>query len=139
MAYADYTYYTGTYLGTAIASADFAALALQASAFIDQITFDRAAPIVTAATDTATITKIKNAMCAVAEQMQTNNAAGNIDGIASESVGNHSVSYNANASQQQTSTQKNINAAGLWLSNTSLLFRGFADGEYSDDGEDEDE
>lgn len=132
MSYADYTYYTNTYLGTAIASADFAALALRASAFIDQITFDRAAPIVTAATDTATITKIKNAMCAVAEQMRTNNVAGNVDGIASESVGNHSVSYNANSSQQQTSTQKLIDAAGLWLSNTALLFRGFAEDEYGE-------
>jgi hypothetical protein len=41
--YADYTFYTDDYLGTAIAEADFPALALRATAVIDAITFGRAA------------------------------------------------------------------------------------------------
>jgi len=130
MAYADYTFYTGTYLGTAIVSADFAALALRASAVIDQITFDRAAVVVTAATDTVTIDKIKKAMCAVAEELQTQDRSGGIDGITSESIGNYSVSFAVGAKKTLTSGQQLSNAASLWLANTDLLFRGFASGEY---------
>jgi len=130
MVYADYTFYTGTYLGNAIASADFAALALRASAVIDQITFDRAAVVITVATDTVTIDKIKKATCAVAEELQTQDAAGGTDGITSESIGNYSVSFAVGAKKTLTSGQQLANAAGLWLANTDLLFRGFASGEY---------
>jgi len=70
-AYTDSTYYTGTYLGNVIASADFPRLALRASAVIDQVTFGRASAIVTAATDTATIALIKMATCAVAVEALT--------------------------------------------------------------------
>lgn len=133
MAYADYTYYTGTFLGSAIAAADFAALALRASAIIDQITFDRAAVVVAAATDTATIAKIKNATCAIAEEIQAVNASGGQDGLQSESIGNYSVSYNQSSAKQLTSEQKYYNAARLWLANTDLLYRGFAEGEYAND------
>ena len=66
-AYADYTYYPGTFLGTAIASTVFPRLALRASLMIDRLTFTRAAPVITANTDTATIDLIKMATCAVAE------------------------------------------------------------------------
>ena len=41
--YADYTYYTGTFHGSTIASTEFANLAIRASAAIDQATFGRAA------------------------------------------------------------------------------------------------
>lgn len=129
-AYADYTYYTDEYLGSAIASGDFDALALQASAVIDQLTFDRAAPIITADTPAATVTKIKNAVCAVAEQLQTNAASGT-DGIASESEGNYSVTYTTDSAHQQTAYKKLYDAAGLWLGNTGLMFSGFMTGEYS--------
>ena len=47
MAYADFTYYTNTYFGTAIAASDFPRMALRASAVIDRITFQRAAVEVT--------------------------------------------------------------------------------------------
>ena len=75
MAYADFTYYENTYLGTTIAEADFPRLALRASAVIDQITFGRAA------TDTTNVNAIKNAMCAVAEEIQNQEAAGGAAGI----------------------------------------------------------
>jgi hypothetical protein len=133
MAYADYTYYTGTYLGTAIASADFAALALRASAVIDAITFNRAEPIVTAATETTTITAIKNAMCAVAEELQRQDSNSNVDGIASESQGQYSVSYVATSNRSKSNTQKLQDAALIWLANTYLMFSGFNAGEYSSD------
>ena len=60
MSYANYAYYTGTYGGSAIASADFTRLANIASAWIDRLTFGRAAA------DTDNADAIKMAMCSVA-------------------------------------------------------------------------
>ena len=127
MAYADYTYYTGTFLGTAIASADFAALALRASAVIDQMTFGRAA------TDTDNEDAIANATCAVAEELQRQDASAGVDGVASESQGQYSVSYLANSNRSKSNIQKQYDAARVWLANTYLLFGGFNTGEYSGD------
>ena len=124
MAYADYTYYSGTYLGTAIAESAFASLALQASAVIDAITFNRAI------TDTDNETAIKNAMCAVAEELQRQATSGNLDGIQSESQGRYSVSFANNSTRMQTNLTKLENAARLWLANTGLMFAGFNTGEY---------
>jgi hypothetical protein len=128
--YADYTYYTGTYLGTAIASADFAALALRASAVIDRITFQRAAVDFAANTN---VTAIKNAMCAVAEELQRQDRAGGLDAITSESQGRYSVSYAVNSERSKTNLQKQQDAARLYLDGTFLMFAGFVDGEYSSD------
>ena len=131
--YATYSQYVTDYLGTAIASADFAALALRASAIIDQLTFQRAAPIVIAATDTATIALIMMATCALAENIQSIEAEGNSDGIQSESIGSHSVTYTANAYAQMTRTAKLKQTAALYLAGTGLMFPGFASGEYGGD------
>lgn len=124
MAYADYSYYTTTFLGTAIASSDFSRLALRASAVIDQITFGRAAD------DTTNTNAIKNAMCAVAEEIQTQEAAGNVDGITSESQGRYSVSYAANSGKSKSNQYKLEAAAKVWLANTFLMFPGFNADEY---------
>lgn len=131
MAYADFTYYEDTFLGTAIAEADFPRLALRASAQIDRITFNRAAPIVTAATNTDTIDAIKMATCEIAETLQTQESASNVDVITSESQGQYSVSYGAGSNRTMTNQQKIETAARLWLENTDLLFKGFAAGEYA--------
>ncbi len=137
-AYATYAYYTDTFLGTAIASADFARLALRASAVIDQITFNRAGPVVTAGTETDTIDLIKMATCAVAEEYQAIEDSGSADGIQSESVGSHSVTYAENSKQRRTATARLAEAAKLYLGSTELMYRGFAEGEYGTDV-DEDE
>lgn len=126
--YVDYTYYTDTYLGTAIASADFAAWALRASATIDRLTFNRAAAIITADTDATKVTAIKMATCAVAETLQSQ--AGTPDGtIASESVGRHSVTYVEGSTKSKERAQSD--AANLYLASTGLMYRGFYAGEYS--------
>lgn len=124
MSYADFTFYEDTYLGNAIAEADFPRLALRASAQIDRITFGRAV------TDTDNETAIKNAMCAVAEEIQRQEQGDNVDGVTSESQGRYSVSYGANSSKSRTNTQKIEDAAKLYLEDTSLMYAGFADGEY---------
>lgn len=126
MAYADYTYYTDTYLGTAIAAADFPRLAQDASAEIDRMTFGRAAPIVEANADADMIEAIQMATCAVAEALQQN-AQGGADSVTSERVGSYAVTYARPTSHQRTL----LDAAARWLANTGLLYRGFADGEYA--------
>ena len=127
MAYTEFTYYVTSFLGTAIAESAFPALALRASAALDQMTFGRAA------TDTTNVTAIKNAMCAVAEELQRQDAQGNVDGVATESQGQYSVSYLANSSRSKSNISKLQTAAGVWLANTYLTFAGFATDEYSDD------
>ena len=129
--YADYTYYTTTYLGTSIASGDFARLALRASAWVDRLTFQRAAAIVTAATDTATIDLIKMATCAIAEDIQTTEANGGTDAIQSESIGQNSVTYGAMSSKAASAGETYMQTASLYLGSTGLMFPGFARGEYS--------
>lgn len=125
--YATYTYYTTTYLGASIASADFARLALRASAVIDQLTFNRAA------TDTTHTDALSMACCAIAEEIQRTEADGNADGIKSETIGQNSVTYTDTSIKTRTATEKYTYAAAIYLGSTGLMFRGFAAGEYSGD------
>ena len=129
-AYATYSYYTTTYLGTAIASADFAALALRASAVIDQVTYDRAAAIIAAGTPTTSVTAIEMATCAMAEQLQVIEASGISGGIKSESIGNNSVTYMDGTFATLSTTAKLKQVAKLYLGSTGLMYAGFASGEY---------
>lgn len=122
--YADYTFYTDTYLGAAIAAADFDALALRASAVIDRLTFDRAAAVVDAGTDADLVERIGLATCAVADALQAQ--AGTTDGITAERVGSHSVTYASPTAHVRTQQA----AAATYLGGTGLLYRGFAAGEY---------
>lgn len=119
MAYASYADYIGTYHGTAIAEADFARLAQRASEVIDQVTFERAAPVVADETDTATIAKIALATCAVAEEIQAQEAGGG-QTIQSERLGNWSVTY----ATQKSNGARQADAARRYLGNTALLYRG---------------
>lgn len=128
-AYADYTFYSTTYLGTAIASAEFARLALRASQVIDQVTFNRAAAVVTADEDADTIELIQMATCAVAEELHTQEANGNLDGISSERVGSYAVTFGAGSRAMLSNEEKQEKAARLYLANTGLMFRGFTDEE----------
>jgi len=124
--YADYLYYSTEFLGTAIAEADFPALALKASAYVDQFTFQRAA--VLEITD-ENYPAVQNAMCAVAEELQGQDT-NPTDGIKSESQGRYSVSFFEHSSRAKSNQTKLEDAAKLWLANTGLMFAGFASGEY---------
>jgi hypothetical protein len=128
--YATYTDYIGTFLGTAIASEDFDRLALRASVYIDQLTFNRAAAIVTAGTDTATIALIKMATCAMAEELNSIEVGGSNSGIKSESIGANSVAYMDGSFATLSTIGKLSQAASMYLASTGLLYRGFFDGEY---------
>ncbi len=137
MAYADYEYYTTTYLGTAIQEADFPRLSLRASSFLDYYTQGRAA-------HNANLDTIKMACCAVAEQYQTIDTARALaqkslsaslsaesGELQSQSVGSWSKTYRsagdsatqatASASAAQASLAA---AANQYLAGTGLLYRG---------------
>jgi hypothetical protein len=115
-AYADYSYYSTTYLGTAIPEADFPRLALQSSNFINQVTFGRAASV----TDEASMDQIKMACCAVAEAMQLELQGGP---VVSESNDGWSRSY-AQPQNTKTGRQRLYDTALLYLGQTDLMFPG---------------
>lgn len=112
--YADYTYYTNTYHGTAIPDADtFARLSIQAEAYIDLVTGGNID------TTAAYMPAVKNAVCALCDNATATSTA---DNVASESVGNHSISYRA-SSRAETAAQKTA-IVSLYLGSTGLLYRG---------------
>jgi len=125
-AYADYTFYTVTYGGTQITSAEFTRLMNQASAYIDAVTFDRAA----AEEDVDVITKIKFAACAAAEQLKSIYAIGGSGAIQSERVGNHTVTYVDTVTAKLSIDTKIAQVVKIYLGNTGLMYRGFAEDEY---------
>jgi hypothetical protein len=124
VAYVDYEYYDETYLGTAIAEADFPRLALRASAEIDRLTFERAGAVVEADDDEAVIDKIQMATCAIADDLQRSEDAGGQDNITSERTGNHSVSYGPKSSMSRSLEENVFESARLYLWNTGLMFKG---------------
>ena len=114
--YADYTYYQGTYHGTALSEAQWPAAAREADAWLDRLTLGRlrrGAPV-----DDA----VRMAACAMAE------VAGRYQtpGLASAANDGYSESYTGTAAdlaaQEQTELQA---AADLYLPRTHpLRYRG---------------
>ena len=116
MAYADYAYYSGTY-GGAFAETDYNRLSGRASAYIDAITFGRAAGAAGGTFDG----RLKDACCAVADAYALAERGGI---IASESNDGVSVTYVAGVSKLKTEDRRLYDAAALYLGCTGLLFRG---------------
>lgn len=102
-AYADYSFYTGTYLGNQIAESEFPRLALRASEYLDRITGGQAANF-------ASKELLQKAVCAVAEAWQSNEEGGE---VVSQSVGSWSKSF---ASSVKTKEQRLLDAARMYLS-----------------------
>lgn len=115
MVYADYAYYKGEYKGT-MPEADFERLSRQASAYLDQVTFGRAADA-----PKALQAKVKDACCAVADAYLLNEQGG---GIASESNDGVTVNYVSGVSKAKTDGQRLQEAAALYLGMTGLLYAG---------------
>lgn len=120
--YANYTFYTEQFMGTAIAQPDFDRLAMRASALIDQVTFDRAAAVVAAGTDTDAVDKIKMAACAVAEMLHKDENEGGE--IQSEQVGNYSVTYVKGPARSLITRARE--EARPWLWDTYLMYGGLS-------------
>ena len=128
--YASFTWYEDSYLGTLVASTDFDALELRASKQIDRLTFNRVADIIEAGEDEDETDAIKNATCAVVDELYNQSQADSDKAIKSESVGGHSVSYVDNADLNRTQLEKIREAAKLWMASTRLMYPGFYTGEY---------
>lgn len=147
--YADYTFYTDDFYGTAISQEDFPRLFSRASDFLDYYTRGKAA----GATEENVLTALSKACCAVAEQMQTDEkqkdlavlavekamsaTSGQLAGqpdheLKSETVGSWSGSYVTSADYAAKSAAdalKDANTAYAaiafqYLANTGLLYRG---------------
>lgn len=136
MAYANYEYYTSTYLGTAIKEDDFPRLSMRASSFLDYYTQGRAA-------QNADLDALKMACCAIAEQYQYVDTAQSLaqkslttslenDGeLQSQTVGSWSKTYRSGgetaqqaATAAQTAQVSLAAAARQYLDGTGLLYRG---------------
>lgn len=118
--YADYEFYQETYLGTAIAEADFPRLAQDASAEIDRQTFDQAASVIAESADADAIERIGLATCAVAEVLHSLVQSGGV--VQSETVGRHSVTY----AKPLSEAARLHRAARRYLAGTGLMYRGVA-------------
>ena len=115
MAYVTYDYYNNTYGGTAVPSSSFTPISIKASAFIDYITFNRIKELETIPEE------VQLATCAVIDSMKKIEKEGGIR--ASESTGNHSVSYVVD-SMASNEKSRYYAEAEMYLVNTGLLYSG---------------
>lgn len=124
--YADYTYYTVTYSGTAITDeSSFNRLALVASHYVDNFTVGRAED----EEDADNVNLIKMAVCALSDEIFKLESGEEV-GIKSERIGDHSVTYAEDSVKSKTQSQVLEKTAKIYLGLTGLMFKGFQDGEY---------
>lgn len=124
MVYADYFYYIATYMGTDISEADFQALAVKASAYVDYITMGRAK---NASGDAAEA--VKNAVCALCEVIQDGEKLNAISSdatrqVSSETVGGWSRSFgtkSVSGTDLQFIESRKREAAAMYLAPYGLL------------------
>ena len=135
MVYADYTYYSGTYMGT-VSEEDFPRLAVRASSFLDYYTSNRAA-------DNADLDAVKMCCCALVDKYAVieaaqalamknlANAAANDAEVKSETVGGYSRTLatggeSALSALNTTDGVKKLLAETCmeYLAHTGLLYRG---------------
>lgn len=133
MVYADYTYYSGTYMGV-VSEEDFPRLAVRASSFLDYYTRNRAV-------DNANLDAVKMCCCALIDQYALLDAAqkaatkslanaGDPE-TKSESVGSYSRTLTTGGEVAKsvldavsTSKQMLANLCNEYLAHTGLLYRG---------------
>ena len=124
-AFADYTYYLDTYGGTIIPAEAFEKAMRNASREVNRYTLERAEAVLAANSDLSLIEKIKFAACAVAEVIYQygNQIMGRRD-IASESVGDHSVSYLSADQLRANEVHAITETINGYLGLTGLMFLG---------------
>ena len=134
MAYADYTYYYSTYMGT-MSEEDFSRLAVRASSYLDYYTRDKAK-------DNAELDAVKMCCCALVDVYKLIETAKELankdmtaglssDAIQSETVGGYSRTMRSGGEGASSSLQAGLDAkkqlaatAMEYLANTGLLYRG---------------
>ena len=112
MQYADFEYYKTEFHGTVIASAaEFDSMEIKARAYVDTVTFGRAA-------SAAESSEVKNATCAICEIYQQYSKH---EGISSENNDGYSVTYLSNS---RLLTGRLAQAAKVFLP-AKLRYRGW--------------
>lgn len=116
----DYTYYTTTYLGNSVSSADFPKLLNKANLEVDRSTFYRAGRITNDDANTSLVSAIKNCLCSVVDVISKFESSSNANGVvSSESVGSWSVSYDTKVYSASLS-KKIANEVDLYLERYGL-------------------
>ena len=119
--YATWDYYTQKYYGSAVAQASWDYMANRAGVFLDAISDGRIAAVTEAGEDDDLIDKIRQAACAVVEELAKIESAGGV--VSSERVGQYSITY-AEAETRTSQQDRMARAARLHLHDTDLLYRG---------------
>lgn len=114
--YADFAYYTGTYKGAVIDTASFDQYARKATQEIKKYTFNRIQ-------DGSIPDEAKMCCCELAELLYKSDQE-DTKGIASEKVGEYSVSYVAPEAKEKLLNYSIQDIIYNWLSVTGLLYRG---------------
>lgn len=116
--YADYAYYTDTYKGAVIDAASFDSYAAKATQTIKLHTFNRIR-------DNNIPDEAKMCCCELAEEIHRNKPTEDSgDNIASEKVGEYSVSYVDKQKLDEMYNEKCTEIINNWLAMTGLLYRG---------------
>lgn len=115
--YADFDFYINNYHGSLIKDEDtFIYNAIQATRYIDSVTFNRIGDNIT--------DDVRCACCAACEVYFAASVSPKVaSGVTSEKVGDYSVSYGA-AESINSRTKKLRNTVKMWLADTGLMFRG---------------
>ena len=114
--YADWAFYTGVYGGTLIPQTEYSSIALWADEYVDNLTLYQIDT-----TNEAQMRQVKLASCAVADVVFRQETAESGGVVASESVGNHSISYLAMAKNDAQRQLEMLRAARLFLARTGLV------------------
>lgn len=115
--YVDFDYYSESYGGSLISSADFGYYERKAESYINAVTFGRVSA------DSLT-DDIKDAVCDVSEMFFRAGKNPSANGITSEKIGDYSVSYGGVTSGNPEFKSLLYAAVKLRLGNTGLLYRG---------------
>ena len=120
MIYADFTYYTDVFLGNKVPADDWNRFSRQASKWLDWYTENR----ITDVTE-----NIKDACCAVSEEMyfmESSSETGSLSDIqtvASETVGKHSVSYTSSKASEMSINERLLSSVYIYLNDPQLIGR----------------
>jgi hypothetical protein len=115
--YADSVYYTNTYKGAVIDTASFDLYARKATQIIKRYTFNRVA-------ENSIPDDVKMCCCELAETIYKHEKTEDNGNIASEKVGEYSVSYVDKEKAEQMFEGKCYKIITQWLAMTGLLYRG---------------
>ena len=120
--YAEYDFYRNDYKGSVIPDATaYDGVAVEASAYLDYITQNR---IKGEELPSAVADKVKLAQCAIADVCYKQSQDDVVNAVASESVGNHSVTYSVSKVGFRQRELEKYSKAKIYLHGTGLLYRG---------------